>query len=375
MDRRRFYSSKTPLTESLSNNKSLFEETFHELNKLYEANEEAENSTSETNGENAKEQEAQETDKASNNVNKLAAIADKVEIPEKSIKLTGNADRLYDLMIQLLQKSTLPDAVKMLEIISKDDKLKLLLQHGFAGGSDEDEKLKVEMSDASIPVKSLMPTQSEIGVSNSLDNLVKGTFSMGKDKDGNEKTGTVNYADYFKSPALKAAGPVFVYKGTGGYYIIDGHHRWSQIYCMNPEASAYCKVITTNKALNDEQILKNFQAAIAADPNRAGLGRKAAGFTNLFGADEGVLKETVKNMSEDVANKIAEVVPSDKLDAALSTVQIENGTDAQKKAQAYLVSNAKIVAAVKRPSDRKRILMPQTDKNTFDLIDGALVGI
>ena len=278
-------------------------------------------------------------------------------------------------MIAMLQRSKLPDAVTMLELISKDDKLKLLLQHGFAGGSDEDGKLDVTMSEENIPVKSMIPTQSEIGISNSLNNLVSGTFSMGKDKDGNEKTGTVNYADYFQTPALKAAGPVFVYKGTGGNYIIDGHHRWSQIYCMNPEASAYCKVISTSKTLSDEQILKNFQAAIAADPNRSGLGRKEAGFANLFGADESALKNTVQGMSEEVAAKIIEAAPADKVDAAAKSVQFTDGSDTQKKARAYLVANAKVVANVQRPSDRKRILIPQTDKATFSIIDGAIAGV
>jgi hypothetical protein len=370
MDRRRFFTNK-PLNESLSSNQraSLLEDTFAELNRLYEADEEPKEADT------TAEQKQDAEDKAVSDINKLAKVADNVEIPEKSVKLDGKADKLYDIMIAMLKKSSLPDAVKMLELISNDDKLKLLLQHGFAGGSDEDGKLSVTMSDASIPVRDMLPTQSEIGISNSLNNLVSGTFSMGKDKEGKEKTGTVNYADYFTTPALKAAGPVFVYKGKGGNYIVDGHHRWSQIYCMNPDASAYCKVITTSSTLNDEQILKNFHAAIAADPNRQGLGRKPAGFENLFGAGEDSLKKTVEPMSDDIAKKIIAVVPAEKLETASSSVKIENGSDDQKKAKAYLVSNALQVANAKRPADRKRILMPQTDGETFKMIDGAIAGI
>lgn len=369
MDRRRFYINKsTGLKESLERDtaKSLFEETMSALSRLYEADE-PDTKEDQTQAENPEE------DKITGDINKLAKIADTVDVPESNIKLEGKADKIYDIMIAMLKKSNLPDAVAMLELISKDDKLKLLLQHGFAGGSDEEGKLSVTMSEENIPVKSMIPTQSEIGIGNSLDNLVSGSFSMGKDADGNEKTGVVDYAAYFETPALKAAGPVFVYKGTGGNYIIDGHHRWSQIYCMNPDASAYCKVISTSKSLSDEQILKNFQAAIAADPNRIGLGRKEAGFANLFGAGESVLKDTVKGMSEEIATKIIEAVPEDKLNAA--SVKIDNGSDNQKKAQAYLVTNALQVAAVNRPSDRKRILMPQTDKATFSIIDGAIAGI
>ena len=387
MDRRRFYINKpTSLKESLERDtaKSLFEETMSALSRLYEADEPDEPDTKEESEGNAKETPDEATEdqpqagnpedeKITGDINKLAKIADAVEVPESNIKLEGKADKIYDIMIAMLKRSNLPDAVTMLELISKDDKLKLLLQHGFAGGSDEEGKLSVTMSEENIPVKSMIPTQSEIGIGNSLDNLVSGSFSMGKDADGNEKTGVVDYAAYFETPALKAAGPVFVYKGTGGNYIIDGHHRWSQIYCMNPDASAYCKVISTSKSLSDEQILKNFQAAIAADPNRTGLGRKEAGFANLFGAGESVLKDTVKGMSEEIATKIVEAVPEDKLNAA--SVKIDAGSDNQKKAQAYLVTNALQVAAVSRPSDRKRILMPQTDKATFSIIDGAIAGI
>jgi hypothetical protein len=354
------------LTESVRTGhqkRYLLEDTFAELDKLYEDDEQT------TNGTASNDKEAP----LEANISKLAKVADQIEIPEKSIKLEGKADKIYDLMISMLKRSKLADAVTMLELISKDDKLKLLLQHGFAGGSNEDGKLDVTMSDANIPVKDLKPTQSEIGIKNSLGNLVSGTFSMGKDSDGNEKTGTVKYEEYFQTPALKAAGPVFVYKGTSGNYIVDGHHRWSQIYCMNPDATAYCKVITTSKALSDEQILKNFHAAIAADPNRAGLGRKEAGFENLFGANDAKLKEFVKSMQEAVAAKIIAAVPAEKMDAV--TVKIDSGSENQKKAQAYLVSNALQVAGVARPSNRKRILMPQTDKATFSIIDGALAGI
>lgn len=389
MDRRRLFLNTQSLKESLSSDerRSLFEDTMSVLSRLYEADEAdkpdekteadapAANDPGDATTADDTKDAGEDTDKSTTDIAKLSAAAGKIDVPDKSVKLEGKADKIYDIMIAMLKKSNLPDAVKMLELISQDDKLKQLLQHGFAGGSDEDGKLDVTMSEANIPVKDMVPTQSEIGISNSLNNLVSGTFSMGKNEDGSEKTGTVNYADYFQTPALKAAGPVFVYKGTGGNYIVDGHHRWSQIYCMNPEATAYCKVISTSKALSDEQILKNFQAAIAADPNRSGLGRKEAGFANLFGADEAALKAAVKGMSDEVAAKIVEVVPADKLDAAAKTVQFTDGSENQNKARAYLVSNAKTVAAVGRPSDRKRILMPQTDKATFSIIDGAIAGV
>lgn len=365
MDRRRLYASKKSFAESLSSDQSrdLLENTFNFLYKLYESDETSKDDLDEISNE------------AQSNVSKLSTEVKKVKIPKKNIKLKGKADEIYDKMIDLLHSASLQEAVIMLELISKDNKLKLLLQHGFAGGSDEDKKLDVTISDKNIPVKDLIPTQSEIGINNSLKNIVQGKFILNKDNDKREKTVIIDYNDYFKNPALEVAGPIFVYEGADGNYIIDGHHRWSQIYCMNPDANAYCKVISTSENITDEQILKNFQAAIAADPNRKGLGRKAAGFINLFGADESTLIDAVNKMSEKTAEKIISAVPKNKLRRTVKKINIDDNSDNKKKAKAYLVANASIVSDLSRPSDRKRILMPQVDDSTLSIIDGALAGI
>ena len=359
MDRRRFFMNKS-LNEGLVNNHNtnLLEDAFATLNRLYEADEAG--------------TEEKEDSVAQATVQKLANIADKVEVPAKNVKLEGKADQIYDKMVELLKKAKLPQAVEMLELISKDDKLKLLLQHGFAGGSDEDNKLKVTMGEGTFKVTELIPTQAEIGISNSLDNLVSGTFKT-KDKDGKDATGQVDFKGYF-SGAAKLPKP-FIYIGKGGKYIVDGHHRWSQAYCMNPNISLKCTTISTDTPLSDEQILKNFQAAIAADPNRKGLGRKEAGFANLFGADKGTLKTTVDKMPEDVAAKIVEAAPAEVLDAAVEAVPDMTGSDNQKKAKALLVSNALKLASTNVSGKPKRILMPQTDDATFDIINGSIVGI
>jgi hypothetical protein len=352
------------LNESLSSNQraSLLEDVFKELNALYEDDN---NPAVEKPGE-------KETSKAAATVQKLASIADKVEVPEKSVKLEGKADQIYDKMIELLKQAKLPQAVEMLEIISQDDKLKLLLQHGFAGGSNEEGKLGVTMGKGSFKVTELMPTQAEIGISNSLDNLVSGTFAT-KDKEGNPATGTVDYKGYFSGTA-KLPKP-FVYIGKGGNYIIDGHHRWSQAYCMNPNISLECTTISTDTPLSDEAILKNFQAAIAADPKRTGLGRKEAGFANLFGASKDTLKKTVDGMSEEIATKIVEAAPAEVLEAAVKEVPDMAGSENQKKAKALLVSNALKLASTPVSGKPKRILMPQTDDSTFSIVDGAIAGI
>ena len=346
-----------------------FQDAFDALDRLYEAEEQtaAEQPTGE-----APVKDAEQQDKATSIQDIQAAVKD-VEIPEPNIKLEGKADELYDQLIKILKESSLKDAVNILELVSQDPKLSLLLRHGFTGGSAEDGKLTVEMSNIVLPVAKLIPTQAEIGISNSLDNLVTGTYNT-KDKDGNPAKGQVNYAGYF---AAKAPLPKpFVYAGTGGYYIVDGHHRWSQAYCMNPEGNIECELISTKgTTLGDEQILKNFQAAIAADPNRSGLGRKAAGFQNLFGATLDTLKNVVKPMTDETAKKITAACPADRLDAAVKEVQIEEGTEDQKRAQALLVSNALKLAKTNISGKPLRILMPQTNDDTNNLVSQAIAGV
>ena len=110
MDRRRFFTGKSTLTESLSRDesKSLFEDTMSALSRLYEADEqdtaedkqdtpedkpEAEdNSAEETNPE--AEANSDEESAVGADIQKLAAAADQIEVPDKSVKLSGKADKI-----------------------------------------------------------------------------------------------------------------------------------------------------------------------------------------------------------------------------------------------------------------------------------------
>jgi hypothetical protein len=75
--------------------------------------------------------------------------------------------------------------------------------------------------DISPKVTELKPTQNEIDVDKSLK------FPL-----TNAQSATV----CLKGGAVSIAGKNIV-TGGGGKFIIDGHHRWSQLYCLNPNAS------------------------------------------------------------------------------------------------------------------------------------------
>ena len=100
-------------------------------------------------------------------------------------------------------------------------------------------------SPKNLKVKGLIPTQSQIGLHDSLEYV----FSP-----------EVGYTDYFSPSAINIVGPIITLNEK---YIIDGHHRWSQLYLVNKDAeitAINCDDTTTNAI----EALKKFQVAIGA---------------------------------------------------------------------------------------------------------------
>ena len=135
-------------------------------------------------------------------------------------------------------------ATKLKKIIG-DPKVQAVLKGGLADGDPNDDKLPYTR--ANIPVGDLKPTQKEIGFDQSvLNNLT--------DQYGSLKsffTGTAN-----------VGGPIVTYAGE---YIIDGHHRWSQVFAANPKAKMFALDIKAKSGFSHTDVLKAVHAAIAAD--------------------------------------------------------------------------------------------------------------
>lgn len=224
--------------------------------------------------------------------------------------------------------------------IAQDPKVKAVLTAGTQDGNPEDEKLTVEDGKA-IPLVSLKPTQNEVVFDKSLG----GEFGP------LQKVETLEL--FLKGGSVKVPGPP---KGqpyiitAEGKYIVDGHHRWSSLFCINPKSSILSTNMIFSKPLNPLVYLKITQIAIAADVPK--IPDASGGGVNLFTTNENYVKTEVPKQIEAGANKqqimqkFAEFGHKDI--NAINNLIWNNITQLQK---------IKPVAGAP-----ERIVMPQTDK-------------
>ena len=119
---------------------------------------------------------------------------------------------------------------------------------GRDDGRPDDERITFPRSAVSIPVRDLLPTQREIDVDNSL------AWQMGA------QPGSAQLQHILNGRAVALKGPILTLNGG---FVVDGHHRWSQVYCINPDATVSCMDIRTRDRVDPVDFLKAVQMAIA----------------------------------------------------------------------------------------------------------------
>jgi len=188
------------------------------------------------------------------------------------------AVKIYNELIDLIQKKDYDETVDFVDDIVKDPKLKFLLSLGFGGDFSN---LKLKLKRTTIPAKRLVPTQNEIGTNETLRYIIEG-----KDID----------VCFEKSTIVKK--PIVTFQGT---FIVDGHHRWSQIFVTNPDANIVCIDITGN--LSPLSMLKAVQCTIGSNTGK--LIRKNIQGQNLYDVSEKEISEYLeKNLSESVLENL-----------------------------------------------------------------------
>lgn len=247
------------------------------------------------------------------------------------ISLSGNVEQDFNTLIELLRKESYPDLVEDLEKIVKDPKLYEIFAEGF--GEGELANVKMSATTTSIPVDQLLPSQNEIGLDNSLK------FPLTK---------TSDCSIYFKDP-VKIVAPIITYRKT---FIIDGHHRWSQVYMMNPKA----KIAAINFNYSQQspfRALRNFQGAIAvANKN---IESHAGGVNNVYAMSESQIRKYIEdNIS----------------DACIQSLIKLNIVKDKESAIDYILKNTLMLKADNPPiaGAPDRDIMPQTDEKSVNIM-------
>jgi hypothetical protein len=153
---------------------------------------------------------------------------------------TSNAERLKQLEKWLKDKKY-PDYVKTLNKMLQDPKSKVLLEDGFGGELGD---INFDFQPKLIRAASLIPTQAEIDVEKSLKHPLTKPENIKKD---------------FANKIVVNDTPIVTFRGN---YVIDGHHRWSEVAMLNPDGKMLC--FDYDAEISPVQMLKAVQGAIAA---------------------------------------------------------------------------------------------------------------
>lgn len=244
---------------------------------------------------------------------------------------------------------------KLNEIIEKEGGLKLTLPNEYEKSKENfNPTLKGKSSQLHlipIEVSKLRPTQNAIGLENSLKRI----------KSRN------NTDDYFNLPVVLGF-PIVTYNKA---YVLDGHHRWSQLYMMNPKATMWAYNI---EPINDEKpksILRRMQVAIGAF---FGLipSSSASNSTNVYGPNFTKIDEYLQEITKGKDSVSLEFLLSMKEHLGWSSSKEEELRDELYK---YLKKNIQTFRNTIRPISNApgREFMPQTDggddKNKADIKD------
>ena len=250
--------------------------------------------------------------------------------------VSGDVEETFNKLVDMLRKTSYEDLGPALEDIVDDPKLYAILKEGFGDG----ELANVKMSSAptAIAVTQLLPSQSEIGLDNSLSYPLKQDCSKLFD-------GTVTIV-----------APIVTYRKT---FIIDGHHRWSQLYMMNPKA----KISAINFNYEESspyRALRNFQGAIAVTNKE--VPKSYSKVNNVYEMSEDQIRDYVDEHIQDVCWK------------SLVTVGVAEDRDS---AIDYIVDNVMTLKADNPPfaNAPDREYMPQTDEKSIKVAEEGQTNI
>lgn len=235
---------------------------------------------------------------------------------------------------------------------ASDPKVQAFIAAGKLDKDENDDKFTFNKTE--LAVSGLKPTQNEIDVDKSL------AWPLKKSK---------TFIEYVKGAGqtFTLGGPIVTYAGT---YVIDGHHRWSQLYACNKDAKISAIDITV-EGLEPLDVLKAVQAAIAVQTKS--VPTQSVKGLNLMTIDKGGLKSWMDSFNASpafFADVGADADAMKIMQSVAGTVQTEAADvseedylKAQTLVEDFIWVNVQDMQTNSKPVSGapKRDLMPQTD--------------
>ena len=180
--------------------------------------------------------------------------------------------------------------VRNLGKAAEDPKVKAVLMRGLQDGLKRDDIIRTKH--AVNQTETLQPIQSEIDLSKSLSYLGKNPKNVPKILRGE----TLGPSDF-------GGNDIVTSKDS---YIVDGHHRWSQVYMINPEAKV--ESIDLNVE-NPRNALVASQVAIAGSTGKVSMRHVEEG-KNIYKMPVGRIEEDMKTyFTPDFYNAFYQTAP------------------------------------------------------------------
>ena len=231
-----------------------------------------------------------------------------------------------------------------------------------------------------IPVKSLSPTQNEIGMKNSLgfpsDNPPYPNLSKNKNYEVNidtifsntfeypkqgglifpQKKMIVETSDFFSTNPILVAKPIITLNSK---YVLDGHHRWSELYMINPDALIVALNIKKDR-ITYSDALKILQKLLAEPSKKNTSSNLSNDFKNVFKMSNDEIEDYVKN---NISKNF------------IKYLSYRTNSRNEEEAKQKLISNIKLfrdnVKDTIPCTATERKYMPQTDSIMDNLINKA----
>ena len=289
-----------------------------------------------------------------------------------------------DTISKSLKDAGLVEYVANVNDMMSDDKGRLALE--LVAGTLPADKLKKLclknvtfkfVSNKATPVSYLCPTQNEICLQDSLEKPVANEFNC--------------MPDLIKGQSVKLGIPIIT---CNGKFIIDGHHRWLQAACVNPDATMETLDLQIDAGVSGidftdtEDILKVTQSLIMAIALKSGKTRlpssDSKSLENLYALSAQQLFDKIINLncshegldilactervsdckfSDEAESRVIDTIDSitdDRLDKVKKSIDAWKDLDNDVKAAVYLTANC---LSLKKPYENAtlRKYMPQTD--------------